>query len=292
MPLPRRYLTALLTKYNGSSLLIDCGEGTQIAIKNKGYSTHSIDTICITHFHADHISGLPGLLLSIGNAERKEPLTIIGPKGLERIVRSLCVIAPELPFPLRFIELTKPEETLELHGYKIEAFRVKHNVVTYGYNLIIERKGKFQLEKALELPIPKNYWGLLQRGETVEYEGKVYEPELVMGAERKGLKVSYCTDSRPIPSIAEHAKHADLFICEGMYGDKEIIKKSKDKMHMTFYEAARIAKESQAGELWLTHYSPSLLRPEPYMDEVRKIYPNAYPGKDGMSVELNFDEDE
>ncbi len=292
MPLPRRYLTALMTRYNGSSLLIDCGEGTQVAMKSKGWSPKPIDVICFTHMHGDHISGIPGLLLSMGNAERKDPVTIIGPRGVERVVKSLCVIAPELPFEINYIELTQPYQTLEIHGYKLEAYRLKHNVVCYGYNIIIERDGKFNLEKALQLPIPKNYWGRLQHGETVEYEGTVYTPEMVMGEKRRGLKVTYCTDSRPAPSILEHGNDADLFICEGMYGDKEMIAKAKDKKHMTFYEAAKIAAQTQPKQMWLTHYSPSLVRPEQYMDEVRKIFPNAYAGKDGMDLELRFDDEE
>ena len=131
MPLPRRWLTALMTRYNGSSLMIDCGEGTQVAIKEKGWSFKPIDVICFTHYHGDHISGLPGLLLTMGNADRTEPLTLVGPRGLECVVNALRVIAPELPFEIKFIEITKPEEVLELNGYRITAFRVNHNVTCY-----------------------------------------------------------------------------------------------------------------------------------------------------------------
>lgn len=155
MPLPGRWLTALMTRLNGSSLLIDCGEGTQIAIKEKGWSFHPIDIICFTHYHGDHISGLPGLLLSMGNADRTEPVTMIGPKGLERVVNCLRVIAPELPFEIRFIEVTNPEETIELNDYVIEAFKLNHNVTCYGYSISVKRTGKFMLDKALENQIPK-----------------------------------------------------------------------------------------------------------------------------------------
>ena len=129
MPLPYRWLTALMTRYNGSQLLIDCGEGTQIALKEKGWSFKPIDVICFTHYHGDHISGLPGLLLTMGNADRKEPLTLIGPKGLERVVSSLRVIAPELPFEIHYREITEPEQIFEMDGYRLKAFRVKHNVI-------------------------------------------------------------------------------------------------------------------------------------------------------------------
>ena len=133
MPLPHRWLTAALMRYNGSNLLIDCGEGTQIAIKEKGWTFKPIDVICFTHYHADHISGLPGLLLTMGNAERTEPLTMIGPKGLEKVVSALRMIAPELPFEIRYIELTGPEEDMEINGYHIHAFKVNHNISCYGY---------------------------------------------------------------------------------------------------------------------------------------------------------------
>lgn len=292
MPLPYRWLTALMTRYNGSSILIDCGEGTQIAIKEKGWSFKPIDAICFTHFHGDHISGLPGLLLTMGNAERTEPLTLIGPKGLERVVNSLRIIAPELPFPIEFRELTKPQEEFSLNGYRIRAFRVNHNVTCYGYSLEIDRAGKFQLDRALELEIPKQFWNRLQKGETVEDGETVYTPDMVMGAQRKGIKLVYCTDTRPTASIAENAKGADLFICEGMYGEKDKQAKAVENKHMTFYEAARLAREADVGEMWLTHYSPSLTRPEEFMDEVRRIFPRAKAGKDRKSAELNFEDDE
>ena len=292
MPLPHRWLTALMTRYNGSSLLIDCGEGTQVAIKEKGWSFKPIDVICFTHYHGDHISGLPGLLLTMGNADRTEPLTLIGPKGLERVVNALRVIAPELPFELKFIEITQPEETFELNGYRLKAFRVNHNVTCYGYTLEIDRAGKFDLERALEQEIPKQYWKHLQKGETIEAEGKTYTPEMVLGAPRKGIKLTYSTDTRPTNSIRENAKGSDLFICEGMYGEMEKDAKAVEYKHMTFYEAAKLAKEAEVEELWLTHYSPSLVRPEEYMDAVKKVFPNTHPGKDGKSVELTFPENE
>ena len=288
MPLPYRWLTSLMTRYNGSSLMVDCGEGTQIAVKEKGWSFKPVDIMCFTHYHADHISGLPGILLTMGNAERTEPLTMIGPKGLERVVNALRVIAPELPFEIKFIELTEPEETIELKGYTIHAFRVNHNVTCYGYTLEIPRAGRFSVEHALERQIPQKY--RLQKGEMIEEEDKTYLPEMVLGPPRKGIKLTYCTDTRPTESIAKNAKDSDLFICEGMYAEKEKLAKAKQYKHMTFYEAAHLAKDAGVKEMWLTHFSPSLVRGEDYMDAVRKIYPNAYLGKDGKSVTLDFEE--
>ena len=275
MPLPYRFLTSLMTRFNGSSLMIDCGEGTQVAVKEKGWSFKPIDVICFTHYHGDHISGLPGLLLTMGNADRREPLTLIGPKGLERVVSCLRVIAPELPFPIIYQEIQGA---------------VNHNVLCYGYTIEIDRAGKFDVERARANEIPQKYWSRLQNGETVESEMGILTPDMVLGPQRKGIKLTYTTDTRPTDSIRENAKDSDLFICEGMYGEKEKAAKAVEYKHMTFYEAAELAKEANVGEMWLTHYSPSLTKPEHYMNDVKKIFPRAKAGKDGMSVDLMFED--
>ena len=291
MPLPRRWLTALMLRYNGSSLLIDCGEGTQIAIKEADLTFKPIDILCITHFHADHVSGLPALFLTMGNADRTEPLTIIGPKGLNKVVGAMRTIAPELPFEINCIEMSEANEYFEINGYNIHAFRVKHNVVCYGYSVEIKRNGRFSVDRAKDQGIPMKLWNPLQKGNVVEYEGLTYTPDMVLGPPRKGLKVTYCTDSRPVESIVEAAADSDLFICEGMYAEKEKLVKAKQYKHMTFYEAAEMAKRAEVKEMWLTHFSPSLVRGEEYMPAVRDIFPNSYLGKDGKSVELVFQED-
>ncbi len=288
MPLPYRKLTALMTRFNGRNLLIDCGEGTQLAIRERGWSFHDIDVVCFTHYHADHISGLPGLLLTMGNAERTEPLLMIGPKGLERVVNSLRIIAPELPFPIEFQELTESEETIEVYGYRLTAFRVRHNVICYGYTISIDRTGKFDVERARAAEIPQRLWNPLQKGETVEDGDRILTPDMVLGPPRRGIKVTYCTDTRPHETIAKHAQGADLFICEGMYAEKEKLEKARQYKHMTFYEAAKLAADADVGELWLTHFSPSLVFAENYMNDVRQIFPRASLGEDGRTVELNF----
>ena len=292
MPLPYRWLTSMMARYNGHSILIDCGEGTQIAMKEKGWSPNPIDIICFTHFHADHISGLPGMLLTMGNAERTEPLLLVGPKGLSKVVASFRIIAPEQPFAVNCLELEETEQKLSFEGFSLEAFRVNHNVICYGYRLSIERTGKFQVEKAVSLGIEKKYWNRLQRGETIEAGGKILTPEMVLGPARKGISVTYCTDTRPTEGIVKYAAGSDLFICEGMYGEPDKKAKAKENKHMTFYEAAELAKRAEVKKLWLTHYSPSLTRPEEYLPAVRKIFPAASICKDGKTIELTFTDDE
>lgn len=290
MPLPHRALTSLMVRYNGMNVLIDCGEGTQVSIRQQGWSVKPIDVICFTHFHADHISGLPGLLLTLGNAERTEPITMIGPKRLEKIVNALRMIAPELPFPIQFIELEEAEQSFTFKGLRINAFRVNHNVTCYGYSLELDRAGRFDVERAKSQNIPMPYWSRLQKGETVQAEGMLYTPDMVLGSPRKGIKLTYCTDTRPTDSIVKNAAGSDLFICEGMYGEPDKEEKAKEHKHMTFDEAAGLAKAAGVKELWLTHYSPSLVKPQDYLDRVRSIFPNTVAAKDRRTTTLLFEE--
>ena len=289
--MPYRWLTSLMLRYNGKSILFDCGEGTQIALREKGWSPKPIDIICFTHYHADHISGLPGMLLTMGNAERTEPLLLIGPKGLNRVVGALRTIAPELPFEIQCVEIAENEQDFAFDGFRIHAFRVNHSVLCYGYSLSVDRAGKFDKDRALAQNIPMKLWSRLQRGEVIEADGRTFTPDMVLGADRKGLKVTYCTDTRPTESIANNAAGSDLLILEGMYGEPEKFDKAKENKHMTMYEAAKIARAANVQELWLTHYSPSLTHPESFMSEVRKIFPKAIAAKDGRTVELMFEDE-
>ncbi|WP_026664308.1 ribonuclease Z [Butyrivibrio sp. FC2001] len=295
MPLPNRYLTALMVRYNGKSMLIDCGEGTQIAMKKRGWSPKPIDMICFTHYHADHISGLPGMLLTMGNAERTEPLLMVGPKGLERVVKALRTIAPELPFQIEFHEISGDEDELTLPGmpeFKIKAFKVNHNITCYGYSMQLARTGKFNVEAARANGIEQKYWNPLQKGEIIHTDdGRTFTPDMVLGEDRKGLHLTYVTDSRPTDGIIKNAEGSDLFICEGMYGEPEKLQKAKENRHMTIYEAAELAKKAGVKEMWLTHYSPSLVNPKEYLPEAKKIFSNTVAAKDGKAVTLRFEED-
>ena len=266
-PLPYRWLTSMMARCDGSNLLIDCGEGTQVALKEKGWSPKPVDVICFTHYHADHI------------------------RGLERVVGALRTIAPELPFPLVFRELSEPREQFQAGPFVIDAFKVNHNVACYGYRISIPRKGRFDVERAKAQGIPQKMWSRLQKGETLEHEGRILTPDMVLGETRRGLSVTYSTDTRPVPVIAEYAKDNDLFICEGMYGEKEKAAKAREYKHMTFQEAARLGREAAPREMWLTHYSPSLIRPEDYLEEIREIFPRIKTARDGWSMELGFDEE-
>ena len=294
MPMPKRWLTSLMLRCGGSNIIIDCGEGTQIALKEAGISPKPIDIMCFTHMHADHISGLPGMLLAMANAERTEPVVMIGPKGLFNVTRSLRCIAPELPFELRFIELDQNTEEYRLGEYIINCFRVSHNITCYGYSVTVPRKGRFDVERAKEQGIDVKYWNALQHGETVkdELSGRTYKPSMVMGEDRRGIKVTYTTDTRPCDNIIRAASDADLFICEGMYGEPGMEDKARAYKHMTMQESAAMATKAEVPprELWFTHYSPSMLRPKQYLEDVRKIFPNSFCGKDGMHKELMFDE--
>ena len=215
---------------------------------------------------------------------------MIGPKGLEKVVNALRIIAPELPFEIRFIEIAQPYEEIRMNGYVIRAFKVNHKITCYGYTVEIERAGMFDVAKAESAGIPKMFWSKLQKGETIQYEDRTLTPDMVLGEPRKGIKLTYTTDTRPTESIISNAKNADLLICEGMYGEKGDVNNAVKYKHMTFEEAAKLAKAAQVKTLWLTHYSPALGKPDIFMDDVRKIFPNAYPGKDKMSVELSFED--
>jgi ribonuclease Z len=307
MPLPDRWLTSLLVRINGRMILIDCGEGTQIPVNMAGWGFKSIDTVLFTHYHADHVAGLPGLLLTLGNSGREDPLILAGPPGLNNVVRGLTVVSPELPYELRLVELPDSENCelntslaidtnnsdsiiIEensnfnrnniLNNVTVRSIPVDHGMPCLAYSVDLKRHGEFSVVNAKRLKVPVNLWNHLQRGETVTMGDRVVKPEMVLGEQRKGIKVSYCTDTRPIAGLVDFVRDSDLFICEGMYGDDEDTVKAAEKKHMMFSEAADLAMRGNVKELWLTHYSPSLTEPEQYLDAARLIFSNTLTGKD------------
>lgn len=297
LPVPERYLTSLLLSYKGKKILIDCGEGTQVSMKLLGWGFKTIDVICFTHYHADHIIGLPGLLLTIANSGRIEPLTLVGPMGLKYIIDGLTVVCPNLPYELNLIEIPIEENSpyaidskdFLTDALSLTALPVCHSVPCLAYSFYIRRGKKFDPFKAKTSGIPVEFWSRLQRGETVFYEGEELVPDMVLGENRKGIKISYSTDTRPIPELVNFILDSELFICEGMYGSDEDLSKALQNNHMLFKEAALLAKEGNVKELWLTHFSPALNDPGMYLENTKGIFKNTILGEDRMVKNLVFD---
>ena len=295
MPMPNRFLSAVLLSYKGRKILIDCGEGTQVSMRmvNTGFKT--IDIICITHIHGDHIVGLPGLLGTIGNSGRTEPLTIIGPEGITDTVNKLRVIANYLPYEINIIENPKGIFNIndEYPGWntQISTLELDHSSPCIGYSFYFQRQPEFDVEKAKKNNVPKTLWSRLQKNEEkISLDGIEYTSDMVLGKERNGIKVSMTTDTRPIKEIPDFIKNSDYFICEGTYGIDEDLPKAIKNKHMTFREAAKLAKDGNAKNLLLTHFGTAMDEPELYLNNATEGFENTIIGYDRYNVTLNFEE--
>lgn len=292
MPMPNRFLSSLFINYKGRKILIDCGEGTQVSMRMKNCGFKTVDLICITHLHGDHIYGLMGLLSTIGNSSRTEDLTIVGPKGICDTINAMKILIEYLPYKLIVIE--NPVGTFSLNNdifkdIEISTTQLDHSSECIGYSFYFKRSPKFNPEKAIKNNVPKILWQKLQNGKNIVFNNITYSPEMVLGDDRKGIKISFVTDTRPILSIPEFIKNSDLFVCEAMYGDDLDISKAVKNKHMTFREAANLARLGNVNKLLLTHFSPSLGEPNLYKKNATDVFENTIIGEDRLSFSLNFE---
>jgi ribonuclease Z len=288
MPLPGRWLSSVLLRCGSNLVLFDCGEGTQVPWKSLGWGFRQLGAICLTHMHADHVAGLPGVLFMVAHAGRTEPLALYGPPGTTYVVEGLRRIAQDLPFPIEIHEL-RGEQHFDLpgglHGSCTPA---AHGIPCLAYRVELERRPAFQAEKAQALGLPVQLWSRLQRGETLEYNGQTMEPEQVLGPPRRGISLAFITDTRPTPALSAFAHEVDLLICESMYDNPEDLPLARSNAHMLAEESAGIAKAAAAHSLVLTHFSPKINDPSHAEKAARRVFPNTRAARDGMVISLEF----
>ena len=295
LPLPDRALTAGFLRCMGRGILFDCGEGTQAAARRAGVSLMDCDIIALTHYHGDHIFGLPGMMQTLFSMGRTLPLTILGPEGLHNAMAPILSLAGSLSYPV-FLREAGKNETLALKDLcpswhaeaSLTAIATSHRVPSRGYAFVLRRGGRFLPQKAEALGLPRQMWGLLQKGETVTVDGRAVTPQEVTGPPRRGLKAVFSGDTMPCPALTEHAAGADLFVCEGTYGEDADAALAAERGHMTFAQAGQTARDAGAERLWLCHYSQRLTDPEACLPAARAFFPDAVCGTDGMRILLVF----
>jgi ribonuclease Z len=286
MPLPSRWLSSVLVRYGPHLVLFDCGEGTQISLRSIGWGIKNIDLVLISHVHGDHTTGLPGLLLTQGNSGRTQPLQLVGPAGLRSVVEGLLTVAPHLPFAVNCREL-EPGEHVTLGELVVTCESAEHHVPCLAYRLDLPRSRRFLPEQARALGVPVEDWKRLQRGEQVN----AVSPEDVLGPERPGLSIGLVTDTRPTEALARLVADVDLLVCEATYGSDDDQPRAAERKHMTFREAACMARTARARRLLLTHFSPALVDPETFADNAREVFSNAIVGHDHLTLSLRFAEE-
>lgn len=290
MPLPGRFLTSALVRREGELFLFDCGEGTQVSLKMLNLRWKQISSIFISHMHADHVTGLPGLLMLSSQVDRTEPLTIYGPARLaDYIESSRKILDMYINYEIRCIPV-EPGVIAECDEYHINCFPLKHTKQCFGYSIVEkERPGAFSVERALELRVPKGpLWGKLQRGEDVmNSDGVVIHPCDVLGEKRSGRKFSFVTDTMYFPEIADYVYGSDILFCEAMFSD-DLEADAREKKHMTARQAAMCARDGEVGMLCLQHYSPRYSDRELKIlgEEAKAIFPSTVLTRDRMSFDI------
>lgn len=300
LPLPRRRLSTTLVRFGSDLVLIDCGEGTQVALRERGWGLRHLKAILLTHMHADHVLGVPGLLLTLANSGKgpADPLTIYGPEPLPQILQGLLVVAPRLPYPLKLVVLNGGESVplAYVEGMAVSCVRLEHDVPCLAYALAVSRSPRFNPDRARALGLPLHAWHRLQTGQSVEVEGRVVAPAAVLGPPRRGLRLVVATDTCSTPELTSFVRGTgegvDLLIADAMYGDEENKPSRWEAQHMTFAEAATLARDGGARRLWLTHFSPSVADPAAYLDRATSIFPRTIAGHDGLTATLSFADDE
>jgi ribonuclease Z len=253
-----------------------------------GWGFRRLSAICISHTHADHIAGLPGLLHTVANAGRTAELAIYGPRGLGDVVEGLRMIAPTLPFSVRVTELADGAAFTLPAGLRGRCVEGEHQLPVLAFRVDLPRHRAFLPERAQALGIPLHLWRTLQAGNQVAWERGQATPDQVLGPQRQGLAVSYVTDTRPLPAIVELVAGSDLLVCEGTYGSDDDLAKAIAHRHMTFREAATLAQDAGATRLWITHFSPALDDPAAFAGVAKAVFANTTVGFDGLTERLVF----
>lgn len=287
MPLPNRPLSATLVRVGSETILFDCGEGTQVNWRASGFAYRPTGTILLSHVHADHVAGLPGVFFQIAFSGRTEPVTIYGPQWTPEVVQNLTSIVGRLPFELRVCQLEGGEAFAIGDDLVVRTLALHHRMPCIGYSIDVLRAPRFDPEKAKALDVPLEHWKTLQQGNPVDG----ISPSDVSGRPRRGLRLSLITDTSYFDDIVPFVRGSDLLIGEAMFADDADAQRAAERGHMTFSQAAKLAGDAEVRELWLTHFSPKIERPENHLPEVQSIFRNTSVGIPGLRTTLSFDDE-